>query len=192
MDYAANLRITDSSEACGGTNRMSVYTATGTVTASHVIALQVPTVQTTNLPGNWQYSECLAYVLFPEIFDILQAGSGPLRPIANLAPVESFRIGLYSLKTIPPRTVFHNAQPLVSPRRVWNMAMSAVCNLLLRRVYDVTYGNVPFQGAATWPISPTAEVRLSRQPTAPWRARATQSISVEVSIGYSFIFGKAT
>ena len=139
MDHAANLGITDPSEACGGPDRLSVYTATGTVTA-----LPVPTVQTTNLPGNWQYSECLAYVLFPDNFGLPQAGSGSLRSIANLAPLESFRIRLYSLRTIPPRTVFHYAQPLVSPRRVWNLVMSAVCNLLLRSVYDVTYANVPF------------------------------------------------
>jgi len=139
MDHAANLGITDPSEACGGPNRLSVYTATGTVTA-----LPVPTVQTTNLPGNWQYSECLAYVLYPDNFGLPQAGTGSLRSIANLAPLESFRIRLYSLRTIPPRTVFHYAQPLVSPRRVWNLAMSAVCNLLLRSVYDVTYAKVPF------------------------------------------------
>ena len=139
MDHAANLGITDPSEACGGPNRLSVYTATGTVTA-----LQLPTVQTTNLPGNWQYSECLGYVLFSDNFDLPQAGSGSLRSIAILPPLESFRIGLYSLRTIPPRTVFHYAQPLVSPRRVWNLAMSAVCNLLLRSVYDVTYAKVPF------------------------------------------------
>jgi len=46
-----------STEACGGPNRLSVYTSTGSVTA-----LGPPTVQTTNLPGNWQYSRCLAYV----------------------------------------------------------------------------------------------------------------------------------
>ncbi|KAI0294118.1 galactose oxidase [Multifurca ochricompacta] len=42
-------------EACGGPNRLSVYTSTGSVTA-----FPVPTVQTTNLPGSWQYSRCLA------------------------------------------------------------------------------------------------------------------------------------
>jgi hypothetical protein len=47
----------DYSEACGGPNRLSVYTSTGSVTA-----LPVPTVQTTGLPGNWQYSKCFAYV----------------------------------------------------------------------------------------------------------------------------------
>ena len=27
----------------------------------------VPTVQTTDLPGNWQYSRCLAYVFFASL-----------------------------------------------------------------------------------------------------------------------------
>ena len=49
----------DYSEACGGPNRLSVYTSTGSVTA-----LPVPTTQTTGLPGNWQYSKCFAYVHF--------------------------------------------------------------------------------------------------------------------------------
>ncbi|KIP01604.1 hypothetical protein PHLGIDRAFT_38239 [Phlebiopsis gigantea 11061_1 CR5-6] len=40
-------------EACGGPNRLSVY-STGTITA-----LPVPTVQTTGLPGAWQYVGCL-------------------------------------------------------------------------------------------------------------------------------------
>jgi hypothetical protein len=30
----------------------------------HDLPRAVPTVQTTNLPGNWQYSRCLAYVFF--------------------------------------------------------------------------------------------------------------------------------
>ena len=50
----------DHSEACGGPNRLSVYTSTGSVTA-----LPVPTTQTTGLPGSWQYSKCFAYVHFP-------------------------------------------------------------------------------------------------------------------------------
>ncbi|KAH9958446.1 copper radical oxidase [Russula dissimulans] len=45
----------NSTEACGGPNRLSVYSSTGSVTA-----LAVPTVQKTNLPGKWQYSRCLA------------------------------------------------------------------------------------------------------------------------------------
>ncbi|KAI9461541.1 galactose oxidase [Russula earlei] len=45
----------NATEACGGPNRLSVYSSTGSVTA-----FAVPTVQTTNLPGNWQYSRCLA------------------------------------------------------------------------------------------------------------------------------------
>ncbi|KAH9979503.1 copper radical oxidase [Lactifluus volemus] len=43
-----------SSQACGGPNRISLYSS------QPVTALAVPTVQTTNLPGNWQYSHCLA------------------------------------------------------------------------------------------------------------------------------------
>ena len=42
----------------------------------------------------------------------------------------SSRIGLYSPTTTLPKTVSHNVQPLVIPRRVWNMAMSAVCSQL--------------------------------------------------------------
>ncbi|KAI0052846.1 copper radical oxidase [Auriscalpium vulgare] len=45
----------NTTEACGGPNRLSVYTATGNVTA-----LPVPVVQLTTLPGQWQYSGCLA------------------------------------------------------------------------------------------------------------------------------------
>ncbi|EKM51419.1 uncharacterized protein PHACADRAFT_263533 [Phanerochaete carnosa HHB-10118-sp] len=40
-------------EACGGPNRLSVY-STGTITT-----LPVPTTQTTGLPGNWQYVGCI-------------------------------------------------------------------------------------------------------------------------------------
>ncbi|KAF9220620.1 copper radical oxidase-like protein [Gyrodon lividus] len=42
-------------EACGGPNRLSVYTSTGSVEV-----LPVPTVQNTSLPGQWQYQGCLA------------------------------------------------------------------------------------------------------------------------------------
>ncbi|KAH8988288.1 copper radical oxidase [Lactarius hatsudake] len=45
----------NTTEACGGPNRLSVYTSTGGVTA-----FPVPVPQTTGLPGNWQYSRCLA------------------------------------------------------------------------------------------------------------------------------------
>ncbi|KAF8556655.1 DUF1929-domain-containing protein [Imleria badia] len=45
----------NSAEACGGPNRVSVYTSTGSVTA-----LPVPTIQETNLPGSWSYKGCLA------------------------------------------------------------------------------------------------------------------------------------
>ncbi|KAH9987623.1 copper radical oxidase [Russula compacta] len=44
----------NTAEACGGPNRVSLYSS------GPVSAFPVPTVQTTNLPGNWQYSRCLA------------------------------------------------------------------------------------------------------------------------------------
>jgi hypothetical protein len=57
VDCVAELTIVDSSEACGGRDRLSVYTSTGSVTT-----FPIPTVQTIDLPGNWHYSRCLAYV----------------------------------------------------------------------------------------------------------------------------------
>ncbi|KAH9896068.1 hypothetical protein C8Q73DRAFT_463729 [Cubamyces lactineus] len=44
----------DSAQACGGPNRVSVYTSTGNVTA-----LPVPTPQNASLPGQWEYKGCL-------------------------------------------------------------------------------------------------------------------------------------
>ncbi|OBZ73298.1 putative fungistatic metabolite [Grifola frondosa] len=44
----------DTTEACGGPNRLSVYTSTGTVTA-----LPVPTALNSSLPGQWEYQGCL-------------------------------------------------------------------------------------------------------------------------------------
>jgi len=44
----------NATEACGGPNRLSVYTSTGNVTA-----LPVPVAQTTGLPGQWQFQGCL-------------------------------------------------------------------------------------------------------------------------------------
>ena len=41
-------------EACGGPNRLSVYTATDGVTS-----LPIPVIQKTNLPGHWAYQGCL-------------------------------------------------------------------------------------------------------------------------------------
>ena len=41
------------SEACGGPNRVSVYSSVP------VVALPVPVAQKTNLPGNWTYAGCL-------------------------------------------------------------------------------------------------------------------------------------
>ncbi|KAI0246523.1 copper radical oxidase [Lactifluus subvellereus] len=54
----------DSYESCGGPNRLNLYNFNFTATKARdgptVIARDAPTVQTTNLPGNWQYSRCLA------------------------------------------------------------------------------------------------------------------------------------
>ncbi|KAF8151649.1 hypothetical protein B0H34DRAFT_801346 [Crassisporium funariophilum] len=44
----------NSTQACGGPNRVSVYSSTGNVTA-----LPVPVTQTTNLPGKFTYAGCL-------------------------------------------------------------------------------------------------------------------------------------
>lgn len=48
------------SEFCGGRDRLNLYNYTGT-NLGYTGSVR-PTVQTTNLPGNWQYSRCLAYV----------------------------------------------------------------------------------------------------------------------------------
>lgn len=112
--------------------RSSFYNSTNTVTSR-----AIPTVQTTNLPGNWQYSRCLAYV-----YQILVHARDLLTLIlASRASIMSSRIRSHSLKTTLPKTVLHNAQPLVIPRPAWKMATSAVCGLLLWSDYDVAYGN---------------------------------------------------
>lgn len=49
------------SEFCGGQDRINLYNYTGT-NQGNTTGSVTPTVQTTNLPGNWQYSRCLAYV----------------------------------------------------------------------------------------------------------------------------------
>ena len=54
----------------------------------------------------------------------------------------SSRIRLYSRTTILLKTVSRSVQPLAIPRRVWNMAMSAVCSQLWWSVYDVAHGNI--------------------------------------------------
>lgn len=54
----------NATQACGGPNRLSVYTSTGNVTA-----LPVPAPQTTNLPGQWQYRGCLIEAVGKRIFD---------------------------------------------------------------------------------------------------------------------------
>ena len=50
------------SEACGGFNRVSVYSSTP------VVALPVPVAQKTNLPGNWTYAGCLREPATGKIF----------------------------------------------------------------------------------------------------------------------------
>jgi hypothetical protein len=45
----------NANEACGGPNRLSVYTSTGSVTA-----LPVPVTQTTGIPGQWTYAGCFS------------------------------------------------------------------------------------------------------------------------------------
>ncbi|EKM51417.1 uncharacterized protein PHACADRAFT_263528, partial [Phanerochaete carnosa HHB-10118-sp] len=44
----------NATEACGGPNRLSVYTSTGNVTA-----LPIPVAQNTSLPGNWTFQGCI-------------------------------------------------------------------------------------------------------------------------------------
>ncbi|KAG2002470.1 hypothetical protein CC2G_004661 [Coprinopsis cinerea AmutBmut pab1-1] len=53
----------DSEQACGGPSRLSVYTSTG-----NVEALPVPTTQTDNLPGNWEYRGCLVEAVGRRMF----------------------------------------------------------------------------------------------------------------------------
>ncbi|GFZ47912.1 hypothetical protein JCM24511_05659 [Saitozyma sp. JCM 24511] len=45
----------NATEACGGPNRMSVYSSTANITM-----YGVPVTQTTNLPGSYQYNSCIA------------------------------------------------------------------------------------------------------------------------------------
>lgn len=48
----------------------------------------------------------------------------------SLVPFGCSRIRLYSPRTTPRRTVFHYAQLMVIPRRVWSLGMNAVRDLL--------------------------------------------------------------
>jgi hypothetical protein len=75
VDYVGNPRIANSSEACGGPSRLSVYSN------SSITPLPIPTAQTTNLPGNWQYSGCLAYVAFLNV--LRRAESWMLTPVRS-------------------------------------------------------------------------------------------------------------
>jgi hypothetical protein len=123
VDSAGNPRIADSSEACGGPSRLSIYTNTSSITA-----YPVPTAQTTNLPGNWQYSGCLAYVGFLYFWDLPRARCS-LWSIVRMVPLRFYRIKSSSPRTTRPRTVFHYAHSSVILLRVWNIAMSAVSHL---------------------------------------------------------------
>jgi len=60
-DITCSLLIFAISQACGGPNRVSVYSS-GPVTA-----LAIPTAQTTNLPGKWTYKGCLRCVSILEL-----------------------------------------------------------------------------------------------------------------------------
>jgi len=60
-NVTCSLLICAISQACGGPNRVSVYSS-GTVTA-----LAVPSAQTTNLPGQWTYKGCLRCVSILEL-----------------------------------------------------------------------------------------------------------------------------
>lgn len=54
-----NSRVT-ASEACGGPNRLSVYTSN----PGDVVALPVPVIKDTDLPGQWKSAGCLQSVIF--------------------------------------------------------------------------------------------------------------------------------
>jgi len=89
----ADSSVTNSSEACGGRNRVSVYSSTSSVTA-----FPVPIVQTTKLPGNWKYSHCLAYVYFAFLNSCNRPGAAhsdqqrpwcpPGLPVSDYIPTE--------------------------------------------------------------------------------------------------------
>jgi len=46
----------NATQACGGANRLSVYSS------APFAALPVPTAMKTNLPGKWTYAGCLRFV----------------------------------------------------------------------------------------------------------------------------------
>jgi hypothetical protein len=53
ISYSLYRMLYHHSEACGGPNRVSVYSS------SPVVTLPVPIAQKTNLPGKWTYAGCL-------------------------------------------------------------------------------------------------------------------------------------
>jgi hypothetical protein len=92
-------------------------------------------VLTTDLPGNWGYSRCLAYVYFTflSLCNPEAHSDSESRALFGF-----FLIRSYSHTTIRPKTVLHNAQPSVIRRQAWKLPMSAVCVLLQRSVFYVS------------------------------------------------------
>ncbi len=119
VDWAADI---NSSEGRGGLNRVSVYSSRANTTV-----LAAPTVQTTDLPGKWQYSRCLACVY---IAYIRCRCSRFIRSSVNLRLIMCSRTVSSSQTITRLKTAFLNAQPLDTPPRVWNLVKSAVCNPL--------------------------------------------------------------
>ena len=127
-----NSFYTNYSEQCGGPNRLSVYTSTGSVTV-----IPVPTVQTTNLPGNWQYSQCFAYV---------HVRMYPLALLTSFRSSVSLRVHAYSpctrsssQTTTRPQIVSLYAPRLDTLQRVWSTVLSAVCAPLFFGVVSNLY-----------------------------------------------------
>jgi len=121
VDWAADI---NSSEGRGGLNRVSVYSSRANTTV-----LAAPTVQTTDLPGKWQYSRCLACVY---IAYIRCRCSRFIRSSVNLRLIMCSRTVSSSQTITRLKTAFLNAQPLDTPPRVWNLVKSAVCDPLFR------------------------------------------------------------
>jgi hypothetical protein len=110
----------------------AVLACTNIPTPSHPLCRQQTFLEIGNIRDAWR-----TYT----IHSLLEGCSPSF--IASLAPRSgSSRISSYTPRTTLPRTVLHNVQLMAIPRRVWKMAMSAVCNgLLLWSAYDVTYEN---------------------------------------------------
>jgi hypothetical protein len=52
------MLLTCVSEACGGPNRVSVYSSDGNITI-----IPVPVIKNSSLPGQWSYQGCLTLVV---------------------------------------------------------------------------------------------------------------------------------